>query len=609
MLEEDIMDEDSDEEVNRAIKMSLAEERHRQEQFRLNQKEEERERLAFERAIALSLQESRKRSTPLPSPSSSSILLNSYNSNSNSSSKAPAPPIQPLLPNPSASLPIIQPPLIRSQSEQSEAEQLAAAIELSLSEANNKPRSTLYDVDPGLTFNKTETLTIPEHLYQSFHSIRTYLQRTYGVQIKLYKDEHHIPILKIIGKDGEITGIAKHSIQEMITTPTLITKQIDELSKSKIHIFIDQSNISVSSQYIYNPVTSKVDRDIRQRVNPRQLHTIITSGRTVKTRVIFGSKSSSESNGKGVSNNSDHYIWKKWEELQYQVAYTIREPKNKEQFVDDALIAQIGSAILGNESFPDSPQTLVLLTGDGNDNYGRASFFKTVQQALLHKWKVEIWTWSIACSENYKQLQKAYSGTGLFELIYLDDYRDIVTYVYQPQPYDNKNHSNNSSDSNSRKNKPQNQQYQQGSNNSNKDQRRGGDGRSGGDRGDRGGRSDSRGARIPQSRRLPPHPFSLPSSSYDRKPPAEPDIIDLLSSDEEEDEGERFLCPITCNIFFDPVMTKYGHYYERSAISNWIERRAASPTSRQPLSLRDIREVPNSFRQGLHDYKRKQTRK
>jgi hypothetical protein len=58
-------------------------------------------------------------------------------------------------------------------------------------------------------------------------------------------------------------------------------------------------------------------------------------------------------------------------------------------FVDDALIAQMLDAIL---TFKNCGHTMVLLTGDGNDNDGRASFLSTVQQALRNGWRVEVTT-------------------------------------------------------------------------------------------------------------------------------------------------------------------------------------------------------------------------
>ena len=69
------------------------------------------------------------------------------------------------------------------------------------------------------------------------------------------------------------------------------------------------------------------------------------------------------------------------------------------------------------------PQTLVLLTGDGNGNGGRQSFAEVVQQALLRSnVNVEVWCWKKACSRRYLDFERSYSSTGRFSLIYLDAY-------------------------------------------------------------------------------------------------------------------------------------------------------------------------------------------
>jgi hypothetical protein len=93
-----------------------------------------------------------------------------------------------------------------------------------------------------------------------------------------------------------------------------------------------------------------------------------------------------------------------------------------EVFVDDGLIAQILMSILSAHT----PRTLVLLTGDGNDNHGRASFFTTVTTALQHNWKVEVWAWRSSVSKRYKDLELSYADTGRYQLNYLDSWRDEV---------------------------------------------------------------------------------------------------------------------------------------------------------------------------------------
>ncbi|KAG7365121.1 U-box domain containing protein [Nitzschia inconspicua] len=49
---------------------------------------------------------------------------------------------------------------------------------------------------------------------------------------------------------------------------------------------------------------------------------------------------------------------------------------------------------------------------------------------------------------------------------------------------------------------------------------------------------------------------------------------------------QRFLCPLTLDIFKDPVLSKYGHTYERSAILQWLQDHETCPISRKPLTPR-----------------------
>lgn len=61
---------------------------------------------------------------------------------------------------------------------------------------------------------------------------------------------------------------------------------------------------------------------------------------------------------------------------------------------------------------------------------------------------------------------------------------------------------------------------------------------------------------------------------------------------DENDEGieipDAFVCPITQELMTDPVVTRYGQSYERSAIVEWIAAGKDCPMTRQKLSLSGI---------------------
>ena len=48
-------------------------------------------------------------------------------------------------------------------------------------------------------------------------------------------------------------------------------------------------------------------------------------------------------------------------------------------------------------------------------------------------------------------------------------------------------------------------------------------------------------------------------------------------------------CPITDEIFKDPVVGDDGHTYERTAITDWLTRNGTSPITRQPMNVNSLR--------------------
>jgi hypothetical protein len=61
-----------------------------------------------------------------------------------------------------------------------------------------------------------------------------------------------------------------------------------------------------------------------------------------------------------------------------------------------------------------------------------------------------------------------------------------------------------------------------------------------------------------------------------------------------------FICPLTMEIIYDPVLDAEGNTYERSALLQWLKEHRTSPISRQPLNARMI--VPNNaLRDAIHE--------
>lgn len=51
------------------------------------------------------------------------------------------------------------------------------------------------------------------------------------------------------------------------------------------------------------------------------------------------------------------------------------------------------------------------------------------------------------------------------------------------------------------------------------------------------------------------------------------------------------ICPITLQLFRDPVLASDSHVYERSAIQRWILEHGTSPLTREPLRTADLKPV------------------
>jgi len=50
-------------------------------------------------------------------------------------------------------------------------------------------------------------------------------------------------------------------------------------------------------------------------------------------------------------------------------------------------------------------------------------------------------------------------------------------------------------------------------------------------------------------------------------------------------DTDDLICPITLDLFHDPVRAQDGHVYERQAITQWIQEHGTSPFTRQPLEV------------------------
>ena len=143
-----------------------------------------------------------------------------------------------------------------------------------------------------------------------------------------------------------------------------------------------------------------------QRIFPQKLAKVVEGGRQVEERWVVGSGSHSPL----------QHMWK-------SAGYTVKwDPRyGSEHNVDEALQAQIWKALSKEYSTTaTSPQhTLVLLTGDGNQNGGASSFPDCIQAAMQKGWRVEVWCWRRKSSKVYERFAMEYPSS--FVLSYLDE--------------------------------------------------------------------------------------------------------------------------------------------------------------------------------------------
>jgi len=59
-------------------------------------------------------------------------------------------------------------------------------------------------------------------------------------------------------------------------------------------------------------------------------------------------------------------------------------------------------------------------------------------------------------------------------------------------------------------------------------------------------------------------------------------------NNKQEINNDDLICPITLELFLDPVKAKDGHVYEREAITRWILQHGTSPLTREPLQINDL---------------------
>ena len=163
-----------------------------------------------------------------------------------------------------------------------------------------------------------------------------------------------------------------------------------------VHVFVDISNIDGGRQ--------------ERKIVPSKLYKAVIKGRQVAQIYAVGSVQNEKEKGSPY--------WSRWSECDAQLVLLSKTYAGREEAVDEALHA----AMLGEASKKYAQRrTMLLLTGDGNDNGGRAtSFPHTVENALRGGWLVEVWCFRVSASSVYRRFADGESTRSAFQLFELD---------------------------------------------------------------------------------------------------------------------------------------------------------------------------------------------
>ncbi|CAE7219285.1 unnamed protein product [Symbiodinium natans] len=165
----------------------------------------------------------------------------------------------------------------------------------------------------------------------------------------------------------------------MAEQQNLISNKFQNERRQTVHMFVDNSNISIGAQLLPTGL-----RDFSKRLNIARFTQVVANGRRIARQVVCGSKPPRTS-----------AIWQHWDRNGYQVMVEWRSPEdNREQFVDGRLVAEALMHVnsVGNAN-PDN--VLVVCTGDGNtDNQAAgttgANFQNLVRTVARMGWKVAV---------------------------------------------------------------------------------------------------------------------------------------------------------------------------------------------------------------------------
>jgi hypothetical protein len=186
-------------------------------------------------------------------------------------------------------------------------------------------------------------------------------------------------------------------------------------SDSTRHILLDFSNVYIKprNDKYYNTVNKN-----SIKINIPELNNLLHGNERLGTRLV----ACSSANSKPPSYCSQ------FKQLGYRVNVCPRDRETGKEIGVDTSIHAVGlQLVIDRSKDPPGSNTLVLVTGDGNDHDGSTSYPKLVKAAVDNDFRVEIWSWSSSLNSIYREIVKNHQGW--VSIHYFDNYRDKICFV------------------------------------------------------------------------------------------------------------------------------------------------------------------------------------
>lgn len=160
------------------------------------------------------------------------------------------------------------------------------------------------------------------------------------------------------------------------------------MGSEKINIFWDNSNIWLVG--VNECKRKEPGFESGFRIHFANLYNHVKQNRDVSFAYLAGSVPPA---------NDD--LWKRFQQQNVIVELQERgQLSGGEIAVDGAIQLAMANRIIDCDS---TPETMVLLTGDGSGYANDKGFIKQLERAVKKGWKVEVWAWSIGCNRHLKE--------------------------------------------------------------------------------------------------------------------------------------------------------------------------------------------------------------